>query len=93
MSCMNRAEYVRALSSIINREPAPEFQAGAYELFARRHRGSFPVYLDRDPRPFWSKGWRGCSFNCGTRATDGVELKPFREVKDGVIRSGWRCSR
>ena len=90
---MSRADYVHTLNTIISRDtPKVEFQAGAYELFARRHRGSFPVYLDRDPRVFWSKGWKGCSFGCGCRMTDPIELIAFRNVKDGVVTSGWRCT-
>lgn len=91
---MGRSEYLKSLNKLIGGgDDPPEYEAGPYEIFARKHRGSFPVYLDRDPRPFWSKGWRGCPMNCGMRSEDLVNLVPFKErYPDGTIKAGFRCT-
>lgn len=39
---------------------------------------------------FWSKGWRGCEW-CSGDVRQAVTLYPFREIRNGVEVTGWRC--
>lgn len=63
-----------------------------YEVFARTHRRSFPVYLVGETEPFWSKGWQGCSSGCGHDVVDNVALRPFRRVSEGEVTVGFTCN-
>ena len=70
--------------------------AQSYEDFAIRS-GGFAIPLPGrgqrgKERPFWSKGWMGCHFNCG-KAVDNWKhpLIYRRVVRDGVITEGWYC--
>lgn len=70
----------------------------AYEDMCHRTPGSFAIPLPgrgergRHERPFWSKGWRGCEFNCAKAVDDWkLPMKYKRTVKNGVITEGWYC--
>lgn len=69
----------------------------AYEDFNRLH-GGFAIPLPgrgehgRHERPFWSKGWKGCHFNCGCAVDDwSMPMVERITVKDGVITMGRYC--
>lgn len=66
-------------------------QAERYETLAKQTRGAFAVPLAGD-RAFWSKGWRGCQFNCGQAVDDWS--RPMVEritVKNGSVTRGFYC--
>jgi hypothetical protein len=66
-------------------------QAAQHETLAKQTNGAFAVLLPGD-RPFWSKGWRGCHFNCGQAVDDWS--RPMVEritVRNGTVTRGFYC--
>lgn len=84
----------------MNDLPTRIADALAYEDFAMRSPTKMVIpiggYADRAKRikhrPFYSKGWKGCHFNCGHAADDwSLKLVERVTVKDGVVKVGRYC--
>lgn len=67
-------------------------EADRYARTAREHIGAFAVVLPGEARPFWSKGWRGCVFNCGKPVNDWhVKMVERITIHRGTITRGFYC--